>query len=72
MPDLLIRDVPEDVIASLDLIANRLGLSRSDYLRRALARIAPRTGVASVRALAQFEATFTDLADEDVMRDAWR
>jgi hypothetical protein len=36
--DVLIRDVPDDVIAAIDANARRSGLSRSEYLRRALAR----------------------------------
>ena len=32
--DVLIRDVPDDVIAALDARAGRLGLSRSEYVRR--------------------------------------
>jgi Ribbon-helix-helix protein, copG family len=35
--DVLIRDVPDDVIAALDAHAGRLGLSRSEYVRRRLA-----------------------------------
>ena len=42
MADLLIRDVPEDVVRALDVRARRLGLSRSEYLRRRLARDAAR------------------------------
>ena len=38
MTDVLVRDVPEDVIAALDSRASRLGLSRSEYLRRRLAQ----------------------------------
>ncbi len=37
MPDILIRDIPESVLISLDTKAARLGLSRSEYLRRQLA-----------------------------------
>ena len=37
MTDMLIRDVPDDVIAALDAHAGRLGLSRSEYVRRRLA-----------------------------------
>ena len=36
MTDILIRDVPEDVIAAIDTKAQRLGLSRTEYLRRTL------------------------------------
>lgn len=38
MTGLLIRDVPDDVPAAMDARAQRLGLSRSEYLHRALAR----------------------------------
>ena len=38
MTDMLIRDVPDDVIAALDAHAGRLGLSRSEYVRRRLAQ----------------------------------
>jgi hypothetical protein len=71
--DILIRDVPEDVIAAIDLKAQRLGLSRTEYLRRTLARerdAAP--AEISVADLASFAATFADLADPDVIDRAWR
>ena len=35
---MLIRDVPDDVIAALEAHARRLGLSRSEYVRRRLAQ----------------------------------
>jgi hypothetical protein len=38
MTDVLIRGVPDDVIAALDAHAGRLGLSRSEYVRRRLAQ----------------------------------
>ena len=34
--DILIPDVPDDVLAAIDANARRLGLSRAGYLRRAL------------------------------------
>ena len=72
MTDLLIRDVPDDVVAAIDADAGRLGLSRSEYLRRTLARAAKASGGAmTVADLAWFESAFADLADEEVMREAW-
>lgn len=72
MTDLLIRDVPDDVLAAIDVKAQRLGVSRSEYLRRALARERAVTDVdVTVGDLARFGDTFADLADEDVMRQAW-
>jgi hypothetical protein len=73
MTDVLIRDVPDDVIAALDAHAGRLGLSRSEYVRRRLAQDAARPGSpVSVEDLARFTEVFGDLADPDVMSRAWR
>ena len=44
MTDVLIRDVPDEVIAALDAHAGRLGLSRSEYVRRRLAEDAATPG----------------------------
>jgi Ribbon-helix-helix protein, copG family len=73
MADLLIRDVPDDVIAAVDAHASRLGLSRSEYLRRRLAQDAAAGDTAvSVEDLARFAETFGDLAAPEVMSQAWR
>jgi hypothetical protein len=72
MTDMLIRDVPEEVIAVLDAHAARLGLSRSEYVRRRLAQDAAVPGSAvSVEDLARFADIFGDLAGPDVMSQAW-
>lgn len=72
MADILIRDVADEVVAAIDAKAQRLGLSRSEYLRRALARERD-TEVASVTVsdLEAFADAFRDLADPEVMRGAW-
>jgi hypothetical protein len=71
--NLLIRDVPDDVVAALDAEAERLGLSRTEYVRRMLTQASARDGRAvTVTDLAQFGDTFSDLADPDVMNQAWR
>jgi plasmid stability protein len=73
MTDMLIRDVPDDVIAALDAHAGRLGLSRSEYVRRRLAQDAGASGTpVKVEDLARFADTFRDLADPDVMARAWQ
>ena len=73
MTDVLIRDVPDDVIAALDAHAGRLGLSRSEYVRRRLAQDATTAGApVGVEDLARFADTFGDLADPDVMSQAWK
>ncbi len=73
MTDVLIRDVPDEVMAAVDAHAGRLGLSRSEYLRRRLAQDAATPGApVRVEDLAQFAGTFADLADPDVMSQAWK
>jgi plasmid stability protein len=73
MTDMLIRDVPDDVIAALDSHANRLGLSRSEYVRRRLAQDAATSDApVGVADLERFTSTFGDLADADVMSQAWQ
>lgn len=72
MTDVLVRDVPEEVVAALDARASRLGLSRSEYLRRRLAQEAVTgTQAVTVEHLAAFAETFTDLADPEIMQGAW-
>ena len=72
MADILIRDLPDDVLAAIDAKARRVGLSRTEYIRRALSRerneVAPAVTVDDLKAFAK---EFTDLADEEVMRRAW-
>ncbi len=72
MTDVLVRDVPEEVVAALEARAARLGLSRSEFLRRRLAQEAA-TNATTVSGddLAAFAETFADLADPEVMRGAW-
>jgi plasmid stability protein len=71
--NLLVRDIPEDVVAALDAEAARQGLSRSEYLRRVLTQASTGAGRSvSVSQLAEFEQTFADLVDPAVMDQAWR
>jgi hypothetical protein len=73
MADILIRDVPADVIAAIDAKAQLVGLSRTEYLRRALARERDTTIVeVHVEDLARFARDFADLDDPEVMARAWR
>ena len=73
MTDMLIRGVPDDVVSALDARARRLGLSRTEYVRRTLARdAAVSDSPVTARDLARFAATFVDLADQDVMSQAWQ
>lgn len=72
MPDVLIRDVPADDLALLDEQARRVGLTRTEYLRRRLHEQARRThGSVTSADLTALSRLLPDLADPDVMRDAW-
>jgi plasmid stability protein len=72
MTDVLVRDVPDEVVAALDARAARLGLSRSEYLRRRLAQEAMSSTQPVTEAhLAAFAETFADLVDPEVMKGAW-
>jgi hypothetical protein len=70
---MLIRDVPDDVVAAVDARARRLGLSRSEYVRRRLAQDASAGGQGvTTQDLERFAKSFADLDDPDVMSRAWR
>ncbi|MGW7679537.1 type II toxin-antitoxin system VapB family antitoxin [Kribbella sp. NPDC054772] len=72
MSDVLIRDVPDEVLAVIDHRAAGLGLSRSEYLRRQLSQEAGRSEVAvTVADLERFSNLARDLDDPDVMDKAW-
>lgn len=72
MTDVLIRDVPDDVVSAIEAKAKRLGLSRTEYLRRQMARVATTAeGPVTVESLRRFGETFADLGDPEVMRRAW-
>jgi hypothetical protein len=70
---MLIRDVPDEVIAAVEARAGRLGLSRSEYVRRRLAQDAAGSGAeVSTQDLARFAEDFGDLADPEIMSQAWQ
>lgn len=72
MTDILIRDVPDEVLAAIDAKAKRVGLSRTEYLRRALARERTQAnGPLGTDQLAQMAALIQDLDDPEIMTDAW-
>jgi hypothetical protein len=70
--DVLIRDVPDDVLASLDAIAARMGLSRTEYVRRRLAQDARSVrGTVTTADLRRFTSAVAGLGDSELMRKAW-
>ena len=73
MTDILIRDVPDAVVAAIDAKAQRVGLSRTEYLRRALNRERQSQAITITNQdLATFAETFSDLDEPSVMGRAWR
>ncbi|MBL7490123.1 antitoxin [Frankia sp. AgB1.9] len=76
MADLLIRDVPDGVIAELDAAAARAGVSRVEYLRRTLSAEAERAARETHQPLAPADwallgELISDLDDTEIMREAW-
>jgi len=76
MTDVLIRNVPEDQLRAIDVKAARLGLSRSDYLRRQIAEDAAREANHAAAPVGldewpDFEETLPDAFDEELIRRAW-
>ena len=72
MSDVLIRDVPDDVLAVIDQRAAGQGLSRSEYLRRQLSQDAGRSEVTVTLAdLQRLSELARDVEDPEVMRQAW-
>ncbi len=73
MTDVLIRDIPDDVLARVDAHAARLGISRAEYIRRRLATDAARSATSvSIMDLRLFADRFADLVSDSVMDAAWR
>ena len=70
--DLLIRNVPAEDIAGLDVRAAKLGLSRADYLRRLVGKAsAAGTEPATPDSLSRMADAISDLKDPEIIRNAW-
>lgn len=73
MANVLIRDVPEAVLAAVDARAARVGLSRAEYIRRRLAADASTSDApVSVDDLRELSEHLPDLANASVMDGAWQ
>jgi hypothetical protein len=72
MSDVVIRGIPDDVLAVLDQLAARMGLSRAEYIRRRLIQDA-RAARISVTPddWSRFTDTYRDLGDPAVMDRVW-
>ena len=71
MSDILIRDLAESTVAEIDRRAGDLGVSRNEYLRRWLDTEMRIVQPVTAEDLRRFGRLARDLADPDVMRDAW-
>lgn len=70
--DILIRNLPAEVMAAIDAQAARSGLSRAAYLRAMLEREHARSDEAvTVEGLARLAELAADLDDPEVMSGAW-
>jgi hypothetical protein len=71
LSDILIRDVPEATVAEIDRRAGDLGVSRNEYLRRWLDSEMRATQPVTPEDLHRVGRLARDLADPEVMRQAW-
>lgn len=72
MADILIRNVSAEDLKLLGNQARRLGLSKSDFLRRLLRQEARRVATRVTREdLDRFSDAVPDLADDSFIKDAW-
>lgn len=72
VPDVLIRGLSVKDLELLDAHARRMGLSRTQYIKQQLHSEARRQASTVTTAdLLSLSELLPDLADPDVMRDAW-
>ena len=72
MASILIRDISDDDLARIDAHARRLGLSRTEYVRRRLHQDARRAATrVAVSDLARLGTLCADLEDHEVIQQAW-
>lgn len=72
MTNILIRDIPDEVVAAIDARARRVGLSRTEYLRRTLARErVDNSEAVTVDHLERVALLAADLTNPEVMSEAW-
>jgi hypothetical protein len=69
--DILIRDVPESTVVEIDRRAGDLGISRNEYLRRWLDQEIRAAQPVTPEDLRRVGRLARDLANPDVMREAW-
>lgn len=73
MADLLVRNVPAEVVAALDAGAAQLGVSRNEFVRRRLNQELQQSYESVTEThLRNLLQLLPDLADAEVMDAAWR
>ncbi len=72
MTDILIRNVPDEVIAAVDANAKQAELSRAEYLRRLLEREDSRAPEVTVEDFRRLAETCADARDPEFIASAWR
>jgi hypothetical protein len=71
--DILVRDMPDDVLADIDVSAARLGISRVEFVRRQLIREARRAKEpVTAEHLRRSYEQLGGLRDEELMKRAWQ
>ena len=70
MADVLIRDIPPEVLAAIDARAQRVGLAVG-VLAKGVGRAHQDPAMVTIADLEQFSSTFADLADDELMGAAW-
>ncbi|MBS1907486.1 MAG: hypothetical protein JST33_13165 [Actinobacteria bacterium] len=71
--NVLIRGLSDETVARIDRSAEELGLSRNEYLRRRLEGDVPRSAAkVTEESWKRSAEVLADLADPDIMADAWR
>ena len=72
MGDVLINDVPDEVVLALDNRARRLGVPTGEYVRRLVCQQATRDETAVTAAqLQRLSHVLRDLSDPEAMNQAW-
>lgn len=72
MADLLIRNLSPEVVVALDLKAKNLGISRVEFVRRAITReVSATPGSLTEEHLAEMANRLKDLDNPEIMRGAW-
>lgn len=71
MTDILVRGVPEDDVRAIDEAASRAGLSRNQFLRRALHNLGRPQSAVTIMDFAWLAEVAADIESPDFEQRAW-